>query len=363
MGFDAMLANPPYINAWAMHEHANEARQFLTEQSEGKLVKHWDLSTAFLIQAHAFAPSSAFVLPVGILTQQHGAPVRALLRDTQSSIVDWTGHSWFDGAAVDVFVASHTPHAEGHAQLHLGEKVLSDPVPIQDVFEALDGELRYVTDPVPFVTTLREASDPLGCHLYLNYGAQVSPKEKGGSKDDNIHHSPDACTSPQRYAEAKHINTEADITLEVNETFWLDYVPSALYGPRVPELFASQKLVIMCISQGRVPVWLDGSGLFMNHSVVLGVPHAALPSRFAKTFGFETQSTYSLEQLHLLMQNTYSQEHFQRHLKEGLNNYPKSVRQFLIPRVDPADLDEVLSSPPEHRQAGIDALVAACLGL
>ena len=164
-----------------MHGQANASRRFI-KASEEALTKHWDLASAFLLLSRRLATSTAFVLPTGILTEKHGDPIRRLLLSSQTNVTDWTGRDWFKEAAVDVFVATHTKHTTGMMQRFLSEQGLSPEVPLTEVFESIGDQVLYVPDPVPFAAALREHSDPLGCHVHLNYGVQANPKEKGGSK-------------------------------------------------------------------------------------------------------------------------------------------------------------------------------------
>ena len=140
-------------------------------------------------------------------------------------------------------------------------------------------------DPVPFAAALREHSDPLGCHVHLNYGVQANPKEKGGSKDDNVYNSADACKVAKRYAEAKHILESSQVEVQVDVELWLDYDLKSLYGPRTPAFFEAEKLVIKHVSP-TLDVYVDRSGLYMNHSTVLCVPHGRLPEGEDEDFGY-----------------------------------------------------------------------------
>lgn len=358
--FSGVLANPPFINAWAMHGQANASRRF-TKASEEALTKHWDLASAFLLLGRRLATSTAFVLPTGILTEKHGDPIRRLLVSSQTNVTDWTGRDWFKEAAVDVFVATHTERATGMMQRFLSEQGLSPEVPLTEVFETIGDQVLYVPEPVPFAAALREHSDPLGCHVHLNYGVQANPKEKGGSKDDNVYNSADACKVAKRYAEAKHILESSQVEVQVDVELWLDYEPDALYGPRTPAFFEAEKLVIKHVSP-TLDVYVDRSGLYMNHSTVLCVPHGRLPEGEDEDFGYARLNIYSIDQLHLLLHNRFTVEHYLSHIKGSVNNYPKPIREILIPRVEPEALQTILALPFEERQAAVDDLVGSLIG-
>lgn len=353
--FSMFIGNPPFINAWAGHDNAPEQREYLSDRDSDFLIKHWDLVSAFLCLSKNFSERSAFVLPTGLLTQPHGEPIRKLAKKSAVFLKDYTGERQFKDASVDVFLLScdfTQPVIDGIAEL----LPLDDGQPrlfnISDVFED-QGTEEYVPNPVPFASLLRGISSQLGSHLYLNYGAQVNPKEKGGSKSDFIFASEDGLMNPKPYSEAKHLK-KGGWMLETESTLIVDYQAEKLYGPRVSEFFESEKLVFMEISSEFPPLWSDDTGLYLNHSVVIGVPHAALPQKFAKDFGFTQIGVYSVQQIQFLLMNRFTRLHYLRHLKRSNHNYPAPVRQILIPNVPPEELDKMFDL--EDLEASISKL-------
>lgn len=341
--FSLMIGNPPYVNAWSMHENAQAARDFLTSAHPTFLIKHWDLASAFLSHSDICSKTHCNVLPTGLLTQPHGEPVRKIALSSGISIKNMTGIRYFKDAAVDVFLLCCGKDQITGTGKHISfDENLDErePIPISEVFED-QGSLEYVPEPAEFATKLIQISKKLGEHMYLNYGAQVNPKKKGGTKNDFLFENEDECLNPKRYTEAKYLVKEST-ELQWSEEFVLDYQPGNLYGPRVTEFFENEKIVFMEISSGFPPNWFDSSGVFLNHSVVIGMPHASLPTNFRKDFGFETVELYSIKQIQFLLGNRFTQEHYLRHLKRSNHNYPAPLRQILIPSVKPEILDEIM---------------------
>ena len=132
-GFSATLGNPPFINAWKQHEDMEQSRQFLADQGENFLTKHWDLSAAFLLQAQRSAHGAiGMILPTSLLLQPHGMPVRRFHVHKGSFIVDWTGKKWFRDASVEVYSSvTNRLKAYDHYQQLQGpdtEDLLTSPV-------------------------------------------------------------------------------------------------------------------------------------------------------------------------------------------------------------------------------------------
>jgi hypothetical protein len=344
-GFSAMLGNPPFINAWAQHELIPHSRSFLSANNPGFLIKHWDLSSAFVIKSIHSSNCFAFILPTSLLLQPHGEPIRRYFCSTKSQVIDWTGKRWFPDAAVEVFSVSSNSQTELNTFQKwngVGKNGMTSIAPLLDLFMIDQNDTTYIPNPVSYSASLELISSELGSHVYINYGAQVSPKKKGGSKSDNIFTSLESCENPKIYTEAKYLQKNSE-HLEWTESQYLNYVKENLYGPRTEELFESPKLVIMRLSQGELPVWYDESGIYLNHSVLVATLHETLPESFRKYFDYTPVSIYNLKHLNLLLRNKYSVQHYLSHLKQGTDNYPKSVRKILIPNVPPSFLDECLA--------------------
>lgn len=93
-GFDAIVGNPPYVNAWDFFENQLTARQFINDGSHYKTAdRHWDLYVLFLERAYQLTKQGgrfSFIIPFTYAIQKYAIPSRKLLlkESTIESIAD-----------------------------------------------------------------------------------------------------------------------------------------------------------------------------------------------------------------------------------------------------------------------------------
>jgi hypothetical protein len=351
--FGVFIMNPPFVNAWSSYEDDERTRDFLRSKFPEMLKHHWDLSSAFVAQSKHLSANSGMVLATGLLTQNHGEPVRLEIMNRASHFIDWTGKSWFS-AAVDIMLISTSDKKLSDKgtifQRHDGEGGLTQPTSINSVMLNADQGIQYVPDPITEFNLEKyiEISDLLGNHVQINYGAQVSSKEKGGKKKEYyIREKKSDCSSPKKYTEAKHMDFDTN-PITINKSFWLEYKPDELYGPRTPEFFEQDKLVFQELCQDFPKHFVDQDHWYYNHSVVIGVLHGTLKPESNNDFGFEVKNDLTLFEIDVLIENKFTEMHYLRYLKNGMHNYPRPCRMILIPRLD----DDVLADALKARTSG-----------
>jgi len=128
-GFNAVLGNPPYVNAWEMTEALPVMRQGLARLGRWRAVAkgHWDLFILFVaLTQQLLVPGGRFGLIVAnpIMREKYGSALRAeLLKGTFESIVDFGDTNVFEGVSREtvVLIWENTPADREH------EIVLYDP--------------------------------------------------------------------------------------------------------------------------------------------------------------------------------------------------------------------------------------------
>jgi hypothetical protein len=80
-GFDAVVGNPPYLNAWTMTKEMPVIREVLltTADSFGVLKGHWDLFMAFVVRSFDLTKQNglhSFIVPNPILREKYAVELR-----------------------------------------------------------------------------------------------------------------------------------------------------------------------------------------------------------------------------------------------------------------------------------------------
>jgi Eco57I restriction-modification methylase/N-6 DNA Methylase len=134
-GFDAVLGNPPYVNAWEMTASEPLMRQGLAKLGRWGVVArgHWDLFVLFVgLAQQLLVPGGRFglILANPIMREKYATALRGeLLEGTFESVVDFEDTNVFEDVAREtvVLIWEKTPAPEGH------EIVVYDPVSIVSV--------------------------------------------------------------------------------------------------------------------------------------------------------------------------------------------------------------------------------------
>lgn len=93
-GFDAIVGNPPYVNAWELYASIPEVRDYINADSTYVSAdRHWDLYVVFLERALSLLKKSgrlSFIIPYSYAIQKYGIKSRRLVLEqcTLESIAD-----------------------------------------------------------------------------------------------------------------------------------------------------------------------------------------------------------------------------------------------------------------------------------
>lgn len=355
-GFDAVIGNPPWLNAWRMTKEMPEQRDAIKNQfsSSDLLEGHWDLFVPFSIQALRLSRQGgrhSYILPNLFLAEKYAMTLRESILTDHSivSILDFAEYNVFDPVERQCMVyviETQTTGAENHL---LRECTSIDPFEFEQIVEVndevwldaynyqirIDGN--YVNDYVPILKHIEGNSDLLGQYLYVNVGATVSSKSSGDfTKDDVVSKSPEG--NAKKFFQGSNISRWA---IEWEQD-WLDYRRDELSGPRHPEMFESEKMVIRkrTDEDGIIAAAYDDYGMYCDDTVLVCCDYEPLEETGATTEfeGFERKNQQpDLKYMLALTNSTLMTWLFKNKFETGglqgsySDVWPQSVRSFPIP--------------------------------
>lgn len=294
-GFDVVVGNPPYVSAWVMFGIDSDMRSTIAAlaSEEDILGAHWDLYVAFLLKAYQVTRENgrfSFIIPNPFCREKYATEVRKFLLENTyiERIVSFGEENVFDEVSRQTLVPVFSKKSP---DWDAAKTRIDDPLSVQQttvsakqrhreipqvVFYKLPGyQIRHEVDPAEFILLdkIDRLSIRLGNLCYVNYGAQVSSKEKGGFGKDSLVSSAQLGNS-KRFFEGKDLSR---YNVEWSGLH-LNYQPEIMYGPRAPELFESPKIVIRKISgeNDSLVVAYDDQRLYCDDGLVLAVHYGAV---------------------------------------------------------------------------------------
>lgn len=355
-GFDAVIGNPPWLNAWSMTDKMPELRDGIKSIfSETEILSgHWDLYIPFVINSLNLCREGgnhSFILPNTVLTEKYARNLREhLLRDEDlNSILDFGERDVFNGVDRQVVVYNVTKSdsekeislrvCDSDSPFEYREVATSEPGLWLDVYNhqiRIDPD--YISDALPLIRKIDEETIPLGNYFYVNVGATVSSEESGEfSKSDVVSDSPEG--------NAKKFSQGTDLKRWSVEWSgdWLDYRYEEMSGPRTAEMFNSDKLVVRKRTDegGVVAAGFDDEGLFCDDTVIVCCPYEQLEGTSANTEfgGFERMNKdldmrYVVSVINSSLITWVFKNKFETGALQGSYSdvWPQSVRSFPLPR-------------------------------
>ena len=290
-GFDVVIGNPPWIDAWTESSMEQEQREttFSIWNHRVQLDAHWDMYIVFIHQALGLLRASgrqSFVLPSPFATEQYAEPVRHHILEnyTVDFFVDFGIRTIFPGVSRKVIiegVRNVSPSPESQVAVHNPESVIDRSAIISHfapqrmwlgnprrLFRA-DARESYAS----ILAKIEWIMEPTGNYFYVNYGAQISSKKKGDFKKSKL-------LNYQRQGNAKACLEGKDVSRYETtwRELWLDYQPDIMYGPRAPELFENDKLLVSkTTGQGfRLLATLDSEHFYCDQRIVIVIGYGVL---------------------------------------------------------------------------------------
>jgi hypothetical protein len=364
-GFDAVVGNPPYLNAWSMTKEQPDLRQAIPEFVDryGVLEGHWDLFMAFVaraIELTAVDCHHGFILPNPVLREKYAVALREHMLKylTLERIFSFGEANVFDEVSRQCIVYTLSKRAPSSNQtvfvevLQPFEAVKSISLPAAIWLNSYNAQIRiseHFVRLAPLLDRIASSCDRLGQHLYVNVGATVSSKLPGKFTKEDI-----VTTSPKGNAKNFFDGNDVDRWEVRWEAKYLDYQRKEMSGPRVPEMFEANKIVvkIRTSENERLVASLETTGMYCDHTVIVCVPYTAIANSGAQEEfeGYEpSPKPVSPSFVASLLNSTFLTQFFRNRFATGAlqgsysDVWPQSVREFPIRRIS-------FNTPAHHRK-------------
>jgi len=368
-GWDAVIGNPPYANAWAMTDLDDTSRNaiaFLNPHREF-LSGHWDLYIPFVSIALQFMKIGgyhSFILPDAVGREKYAAQLRLSIIHNLS-LIRWTQYddeNVFEDASrhCSIYVILKKPPTENHKVIYEKPPHMSEPaqilyeVPLSKWLVGTTSQFRPKAvegGAAKIIEKIDTNSVHLGQFCYVQVGATVHSKDKVSfKKADVITKKP--IGNAKRFFDGKTLH-RYEIDLDGR---FLDYKPDLMYGPRVPELFENPKILVRDVTDKneKIVVAYDPDGLYCDHLVTCVTPYETVEGTGAQTEfeGFPhlkdniPSLLYTLGVVASSLISWYFKEVFATGTLQGSysHTYPKQVRAFPIHRI-------IFTTPAERRSS------------
>ncbi len=393
-GFDVVVGNPPYANAWTMTDLDDVVRNAIVSccQQKEMMSGHWDLYIPFVALSLRILRQGgyhSFILPDAVAREKYASQLRiALVHDT--TLIRWTH---FEGKNVFDDVSRHCAIyvIQNEKPLPNWEVIYEKPPTIASTAQALYRVplAEWLVGPTSqfrpkiaraetsdILNRIDSLSIRLGQYCYVMVGATVHSKDgKSFRKADVITKTP--IGNAKQFFDGKTLQ-RYEIQLDGR---FLDYRREEMYGPRVPELFEHPKVVVRDVTakNEKIVVSYDDKGLYCDHLVTCvtlykNVERTGAQTEFEGYPRIEDDVPDLLYTLAIVASSIiawYFREIFATGTLQGSysHTYPKQVRDFPIRRISfttPADERarqgaELQQLYAQGESAEILALVDACL--
>lgn len=354
-GFDVIIANPPYVSAWSMEKENQHSREEIKNALKDypMLSGHWDLYIAFVAKGHQLLKSDgvlSYIVPNPILREKYATETRKFLLEnmTLGNILEFNDINVFEDVSrrTTVFLAqkrlsnNNYPISifgnDQHGVIGLLNRASRDSWLKQPRHLFL---IRGNDKEDKLINNIESQSEKMGNLFYVNYGAQVSSRIKGKFGKKTV-------VGTQKVKNGKEFYEGKDIKRwHLNwRGLWLDYRADDLYGPRAPELFAQNKIVIRKVSDKKhsISATLDTTKRYTDDGNILLVPYESLIRTSLRT-EFEgyvqinkaPNLKYALAIILSKLESFYFRKRFATESLQGSTShtYPASVRGLVIKNI------------------------------
>ncbi len=360
-GFDAIVGNPPYVNAWDFFENQPLARQFVNDTNHYETAdRHWDLYVLFLERAFKLTKKGgrfSYIIPFSYTIQKYGARSREMLlkRCTVESIADIRTVRVFGDVPVitiiPVFVNS-TPSKSNDIQVFKPSKLssktkvesfeVSHLVSQSQMLEQHESMLRLdlSKEATRLVRKLDRCSVKFGDLCYVNYGAQMSSKEKGKFGKEHV------IRDLKENKNCREMISGRDL-YRYSAKWAGKYVDWSfapkMYGPRWPEFFELPKIMIRDITgTHRIEATYDTNGYYCDHTVLCALRNIDVENwKPVDAKAIEASKAYNLAFLAGVVASKCVSAYFYLVLSGegvrtggGFHTYPETIRNFPVPKLD-----------------------------
>ena len=297
-GFDAVIGNPPYANAWGMTNVAPQDRSAIEQLSHiSSLLKgHWDLYAAFIVKSLGLLGKRgyhAFIVPDALAKEKYADRLREfLLTNTQlRTLLHFEGFNVFEAVSRHCFIYTLTlenPAPQLETELYASDATIGKEKQIGQIHQtewlsSEDYQIRFQLGN-PTIRSLGNKmwanSIRLGQFCYVMVGASTHSKDrKSFTKADIV--STQEIGNAKRFIDGKNLR-RYDIDWDGR---YIDYRQDEMYGPRFPELFESEKIVVRDVTGAneQLIVSYDNSGFYCDNLIVCVTHYENVEHTTAKT--------------------------------------------------------------------------------
>ena len=363
-GFDAVIGNPPYVNAWDFFENQPLVRDWINSTSHYETAdRHWDLYVLFLERAAQLTNSRgrfSFIIPFSYCIQKYGIRSRRflLLNSRVESIADIRTVRVFGQVPVITIVpvvVKDPPQARDEIQIFVPDPnstryevsafVFSHSVPQKVLLEQHESmwRLDLSAHRHKLLRKIDTASIKLGDLCYVNYGAQMSSKKKGLFGKNHVFRRDRSDNNCKPVISGKELYRWS-IRWDGRYVDW-SYAP-VMYGPRWPDFFETPKIMIRDITGTyRVEATYDVNGFYCDHTILCAHRYCdVLASKVPAGVDKELSRPYSPLFLAGLVASKLVSFYYYLVLTGegvrtggGFHTYPHSIRNFPVPAFDLRD--------------------------
>lgn len=344
VGFDIVIANPPYINIELIDENTKKVLFSKYKYSKGRTdiyVGFMELSFSKIIKNKG---SINFIIPYSFTNQNYGNEIREFLIENSliKSIVDLTDFFVFENAVVKNIIIQVLKKKNNDFTEIIKPKAISDfhkgnfenHKIDQKLFKELKGH-RFETKNISDIITLRNKllnnSHKLEELCLVAYGARINhktdkskPKSHYVSEINNIGFKP--------FIEGKNIQR-----FHHKQNGYLNYIPTEHYNSMFSELFENEKLMFINVVSSKLRFTYDTKNLYNSHTVINVVKNSDLKSakhvsalKAIRQFGIELSEKYNLKHILAIVNSNLLNWYFVNFLSEGLHFYPDDAKSFPI---------------------------------
>ncbi len=296
-GFTVILGNPPYVNAWTLFESQPFIRDYInSSELYHSADRHWDVYVLFLEKALDLCSKKGmigFIIPYSYAIQKYAALSRSeILSSTRiSRIADLRTIKVFNEVPVITIIPilQKQKPDRGHVIVVDGpskEATKRHPGSLQPNREVVQARLKtlpekmlridFTEEVAAIIKKMDNLSITLGELTLVNYGAQMSSRQKGGFGKEYVLRDAKKTSTCRK--------TISGRDLYRYQPSWRGaYVEWALapkmYGPRAEWFFELPKLMIRDITgTHRIEAALDVSGLYCDHTILCALRRCDIPN-------------------------------------------------------------------------------------
>jgi predicted type IV restriction endonuclease/type I restriction-modification system DNA methylase subunit len=360
-GFDAVIGNPPYVNAWDFFESQPLVREWINSTNHYQTAdRHWDLYVLFLERALQLTRPNgkfSFIIPFSYCIQKYAMRSRRLLltNATVESVADIRTVRVFRQVPVITIipVVINKPQVpEGSVQIVLPDSSStryevsafrgSHSVPQAALLDQHENmwRLDLSKERLALIKKIDPLSIKLGQICYVNYGAQMSSKEKGKFGKDHVIRASQSDQNCKPVISGKELY-RYEIRWAGRYVDW-SCAPE-MYGSRWPEFFEQPKLMIRDITgTHRVEATYDDRGFYCDHTILCAQRFCDVAAKTPPGIRQDLSEQYTLEYLAGIVASSLVSFYYYLILTGegvrtggGFHTYPETIRNFPIPLVSP----------------------------